>query len=195
MSTLVPAAVLAAVGAWLLAPAHTARLRRRQHPPFRIRILSRPRAPRAVHRAQLAELPAALDFLAACLEVGLPLSRAVRVVADISPAATAGVLAAVAARSAAGHATSEAWTGVRSHPVWGRVAADIAGAERWGTSAAGLLRAHAEDARQDGADAAMRRARTVGVRSALPLMVCFLPSFVLVGVVPIVAGLVTDLLG
>jgi hypothetical protein len=34
----------------------------------------------------------------------------------------------------------------------------------------------------------------VGVRSALPLSICFLPAFLLLGVVPVVAGLVRTLL-
>ena len=35
----------------------------------------------------------------------------------------------------------------------------------------------------------------MGVRTVLPLMVCFLPAFMLVGVVPIVAGVVMGMLG
>jgi len=37
------------------------------------------------------------------------------------------------------------------------------------------------------------RARRVGVRSVLPLMTCFLPSFLLLGVVPIIGGVVGHL--
>ena len=36
--------------------------------------------------------------------------------------------------------------------------------------------------------AAQERARTVEVRAAAPLGVCFLPAFVLLGVVPMVVG-------
>jgi hypothetical protein len=38
------------------------------------------------------------------------------------------------------------------------------------------------------------RARAVGVKAALPLGTCLLPAFVLVGVVPLVAGSVSVLL-
>ena len=38
-------------------------------------------------------------------------------------------------------------------------------------------------------------ARRVGVRAAVPLGVCLLPAFLLLGIVPVVAGLVTALLG
>ena len=37
------------------------------------------------------------------------------------------------------------------------------------------------------------RARTVGVKAAVPLGVCLLPSFLLIGIVPLVAGLLRSL--
>jgi hypothetical protein len=37
------------------------------------------------------------------------------------------------------------------------------------------------------------RARAVGVRAAVPLGVCLLPSFLLLGIVPLVVGLVSGL--
>lgn len=40
-----------------------------------------------------------------------------------------------------------------------------------------------------------RRARSVGVRAAAPLGLCFLPAFLLVGVVPVVAGIASTVLG
>lgn len=141
------------------------------------------------------ELPDALDLLASCLDSGLPLSRAVEVVAEVSPRATGARLAVVSSALAAGRAGHEAWALIVDDAAWGGVAAEVAAAERRGTALSGLLRAHAADARQDVSDEVVKRARTVGVRSVLPLMVCFLPAFVLVGVVPIVAGLIRDLLG
>lgn len=142
-----------------------------------------------------SELPDALDFLAVCLDAGLPMRAALETVARVSPAATRGLLEEVAARLALGRAGPSAWEPLRGHEVWGRVAADVARAERSGTTLSGILRVYAADARQERRDDATKRARTVGVRSALPLMVCFLPAFVAVGVVPIVAGLLKDFLG
>jgi hypothetical protein len=37
------------------------------------------------------------------------------------------------------------------------------------------------------------RARAVGVKAAVPLGLCLLPSFLLIGVVPLVAGLLRSL--
>ena len=58
---------------------------------------------------------------------------------------------------------------------------------RWTGSAAEL----AARARADVED----RARRVGVRAAVPLGLCLLPAFLLIGIVPVVAGLVSDLGG
>lgn len=141
------------------------------------------------------ELPDALDFLAICVATGLPMRNAIDTVAGVSGPATRALLGGVAAQLALGRAGPLAWEDLRGHEVWGRVASDVARAERSGTAIVGVLRVHAEDARQEARDAATKRARTVGVRSAIPLMACFLPAFILVGVVPIIAGLLVDFLG
>ena len=46
----------------------------------------------------------------------------------------------------------------------------------------------AEDLRRAARADVETRARAVGVKAAVPLGVCLLPAFVLVGVVPLVAG-------
>lgn len=141
------------------------------------------------------ELPEALEFLAVCLDAGQPVGHAVTAVAKVSPEATRSLLERVAAQVALGRAGPSAWEDLRGHRVWGRVAADIARAERSGTGLADVLRMHAEDGRRDARDLAVKEARKVGVRSVVPLMACFLPAFILVGVVPIVAGLLRDFFG
>lgn len=141
------------------------------------------------------ELPEALEFLAVCLDAGQPVGHAVTAVARVSPEATRSLLEGVAAQVSLGRAGPSAWEDLRGHRVWGRVAADIARAERSGTGLADVLRMHAEDGRRDAGDLAVKEARKVGVRSVVPLMACFLPAFILVGVVPIVAGLLRDFFG
>ena len=54
--------------------------------------------------------------------------------------------------------------------------------ERLAADLAGRARAETEE-----------RARAVGVKAAIPLGVCLLPAFVLVGIVPLVAGLLASL--
>jgi tight adherence protein B len=65
-------------------------------------------------------------------------------------------------------------------------------AERAGVPASGLLRACAVDSRADAAAAGLERAERLGVRLVLPLGVCVLPAFVLVGVVPVVLGILSS---
>lgn len=66
---------------------------------------------------------------------------------------------------------------------------------RAGVPAAGLLRAAAEDVRDDAAAAALAEAERLGVRLVLPLGVCVLPAFVLVAVVPVVVGVFSSTVG
>lgn len=65
-------------------------------------------------------------------------------------------------------------------------------ARRAGVPAAELLRAAAEDVRDDAAAAGLAAAERLGVRLVLPLGVCVLPAFVLVGVVPVVVGVLSS---
>jgi hypothetical protein len=55
------------------------------------------------------------------------------------------------------------------------------------------MRRLAADLRDQADLASQAYARTIEVRAAAPLGVCFLPAFVLLGVVPLVAGVLGDL--
>ncbi|PSL05416.1 hypothetical protein CLV30_104286 [Haloactinopolyspora alba] len=56
-----------------------------------------------------------------------------------------------------------------------------------GTSPVAALRRTAAEAREAARWAGEAKARSLGARAAAPLGLCFLPAFVLVGVVPMVA--------
>jgi tight adherence protein B len=68
-----------------------------------------------------------------------------------------------------------------------RTALDFA--VRTGVPVAGLLRAEASRARRRALADVLRRATLLGTRLLAPLAVCFLPGFVLLGVVPLVIGI------
>lgn len=116
-----------------------------------------------------------------------------REVADVSPAATREVLDRVLGHIQIGRGEDEAWQELARDPVlapvWGRVARDLARNAHSGAAIVGILRVLADQVRTERAAQVEKQARTVGVSSVLPLMACFLPAFVLVGVIPIIAGL------
>ncbi|MBT1678123.1 type II secretion system F family protein [Curtobacterium aurantiacum] len=98
--------------------------------------------------------------------------------------------------STAGHAVAEASAGVV--PPTGdldrlREVLDLA--RRAGVPAAGLLRRAAEDVRDEAAAEGLVAAERLAVRLVLPLGVCVLPAFVLVGVVPVVVGVLSSTVG
>lgn len=143
-----------------------------------------------------ADLPATCDLLVACLAAGLPLRRAAEVVAQAVAGPVAEDLRHVLGLVGAGEHEPVAWRSLAAEsPPWRRLGVDLARSAESGTAVTETLHEHARLAREAAEAAQERSARTAGVRSVLPLMVCFLPAFFLVGVVPIVAGLVLDLLG
>jgi tight adherence protein B len=96
----------------------------------------------------------------------------------------------------AGHAVAEASAGAA--PPTGdldrlREVLDLA--RRAGVPAAGLLRRAAEDIRDEAAAEGLVAAERLAVRLVLPLGVCVLPAFVLVGVVPVVVGVLSSTVG
>jgi len=141
-----------------------------------------------------ASLPQACDLLAVAVEAGLPLRAAVEAVAPTISGPLGDALAAVAARTRLGMPESDAWAELGTEPPLQALARELSRTVSTGTGMARLLRELGEDARRAGAAAAVVRARRVGVRSVLPLMVCFLPSFVLLGVVPVIGGIVQTLI-
>lgn len=71
-----------------------------------------------------------------------------------------------------------------------RAEAVLALAERAGVPAAALLAAEAEELRRTAAAERQERLARLGVTLLVPLGVCVLPAFLLLGVVPLVAGVV-----
>ena len=137
-----------------------------------------------------AGLPQVCDLLVACLEAGLPLRTAAGVLADGLDGPMADRLAEVAAKTRLGVADERAWAELGAEPALAALGRELARGAGSGTALAARVRALGQDARKEAFAAAEARAKKVGVQSVLPLMVCFLPAFILLGVFPIVGGLV-----
>ncbi len=154
----------------------------------------RPRAPRADLRA-VRDTPLMLDLLAACLAAGLPSRAACRTVAAAFDSPLSADLNRVVALTELGASDADAWRSLMDHPQLAPAAADLARCLESGTRLAETLRSHAAGARDRQREAAMVRARAVGVRSVLPMMTCFIPAFILLGVLPTVASALAQAFG
>lgn len=144
---------------------------------------------------RIRDLPHTLELLGACLACGLPLRRAVREVAAASEGQVAADLALVVGLVDVGVGERVAWLRLAERPGWANAARDIGRAADAGSGLQGVLDRHAERARRNAHAHRQQRARTLGVRSVLPLMTCFLPAFVVIGIVPSVGSIIVRVLG
>jgi Flp pilus assembly protein TadB len=144
--------------------------------------------PRAVRRRReqvAADLPTAVDLLGACLAAGRPPTEALAAVASAVDGPLACDLQVVAVRLHLGADPVSVWRGVGRQPgALASLGRTIARSLETGAPMAEGLHLLAVDLRRRRRAAADQQARTVGVRAAAPLGLCFLPAFVLVGIVP-----------
>ena len=140
-----------------------------------------------------AAVPHAVDLMAACLAAGLSPAAAVEQIAAAVDEPLAGELAALGSRLRLGVDPATVWRDLARHPQLGGLGRTVSRAVESGASVADAMGRLAEDLRRLNRAAVESRARAVGVKAALPLGVCLLPAFVLVGIVPVVAALLTSL--
>jgi pilus assembly protein TadC len=148
---------------------------------------------RAKRRRQqlILDSPQALELMSACLAAGMPVRGANQAVVASFDGPVAEDLGQVRSLVGLGVADVDAWLTLHDHPQLGAAAADLARSVESGTMLVTSLTHHARAAREARRGALLVRARSVGVRSVLPLMVCFIPAFMLLGVVPTVVSAVT----
>ena len=170
------------------------------------RLLARlePRAVRAQREQLERDLPLLLELLSACLAGGAPLPAAAEAVGAAVGGPAGARLSSVAAALAVGTPPGDAWQALAGsgasqrdhHPLdpLAPAARALARASDGGAPVASAVARLAEDARAQRRGAAEQAARRVGVLAVAPLGLCFLPAFVLLGVVPVVLGLAGPLL-
>lgn len=145
-------------------------------------------------RRVTADLPFTVDLLAAALRAGASPESAVREVASVLNGPVADRLARVARALHLGASTQEAWAHLGQGDGVARMARAAGRSQHSGAAFASSLQRLAEDLRTTRllvADAAARRA---GVLIVLPLGLCFLPAFVLAGLVPVIVAVLGDVL-
>jgi pilus assembly protein TadC len=140
------------------------------------------------------DLPLAADLLAAALRAGAPVDRAVAAVAHALGGPLGERLGRVGRTLLLGGGPEEAWAHLA--PVAGadRLTAAAVRSSASGAALAGALTRLADDLRADRATAAEAAARRAGVLIVLPLGLCFLPAFILAGLVPVIVAVLGDVL-
>jgi len=146
------------------------------------------------NRQLAAALPLVLNFLASVVDSGAPLRWAAESVSSVVDDLSARRLQQVLAHCEVGFSDAEAWQSLSDDPVWGEFARELSRCVESGSASAEILRAASKRAQKAQAAEAITKARSVGVASTLPLVSCFLPAFLLVGVVPIIGGLIGNYL-
>jgi pilus assembly protein TadC len=155
---------------------------------------ARRRRAAAADRARLArDLPRAADLTATCLEAGAAPAEALATVAGAIGGPLGVRMQAVA--TALGHgADLQGLVPIGDGDPLAALLRAIARATATGAPLADTVRDVASDGRERARWQALERARRAGVQAVGPLAACFLPAFVLVGVVPVVAGVARALL-
>lgn len=135
----------------------------------------------------VAAVPLVADLLAAALVAGCPPLLA----AEVVGAAVGGPLGERLVESAAGARLgvepATAWSALAADPQLRPLARALSGAASRGASPVAVLERVAQDGRDSARWAGEERARALGAKAAAPLGLCFLPAFVLLGIVPVVA--------
>jgi pilus assembly protein TadC len=183
-------AVTVLIGRWWGVPAGigagfaVARVLRRRVPP----------EVRVARRQATADLPLGADLLGAALRAGAPVDRAAAAVAEALGGPLGERLARTARSLRLGAGPPEAWAHLSDVPGAARLVAAAVRSSASGGALAGALGRLADDLRSDRRLAAEAAARRAGVLIVLPLGLCFLPAFLLAGLVPVIVAVLGDVL-
>ncbi|GAU67798.1 hypothetical protein SSP35_05_03650 [Streptomyces sp. NBRC 110611] len=142
-----------------------------------------------------AELAPAGDLLAACLAAGAGPREAAEAVGRALDGPVAERLRQVAAELRLGGDPAVVWPRLAALPGAEGLARCMERAATAGVPAGEPVSRIAAELRAEQARTVAARARRAGVLVTLPLTACFLPAFLLLGLVPVLIGLAGALLG
>ncbi len=153
----------------------------------------RARRDRAAEQRQVAaELPFTAELLAAALRAGAAPDAAATSVAEAVGGPMGKRLTRVGGALRLGATAEEAWSYLGDVDGRRRLVQAADRTQHSGAAFAGSLQRLAEDLRADRLTAAEAAARRAGVLIVLPLGLCFLPAFVLAGLVPVIVAVLGD---
>jgi tight adherence protein C len=152
---------------------------------------SRRRTQRAIDHA----VPDLIELLVLAIEGGAPPFDAFTDIASLVPPPVRPVVHFVVVQVRSGARMADTLAEVPQHfgAAFAPLAESLAAAERYGLPLTPVLHRLADDARAARRRAAEARARELPVRLAAPLVLCTLPSFVLLAVVPLLLGALSSL--
>lgn len=148
-----------------------------------------PRGARLRREEVRRDLPHVVTLLGAALRSGAAPAVAVDLACRALPGAAADRLRPVAARLELGADPAAVWGELADDPVLGPLGRTLARTHRTGAPVVDAVDRLGDDLARRSRAEVEDRARAVGVRAAVPLGVCLLPAFLLLGIVPLVAGL------
>ncbi|KAA1420354.1 type II secretion system F family protein [Nocardioides humilatus] len=148
-----------------------------------------PRAARLLREQAARDLPHVVMLLGAAMRAGLAAGAAVDLVCRALPGPAADLLGPVAARLSLGADPATVWSGLADDAALGPLGRTMARSHRSGAAVVAEVQRLSDELARSARAEVEDRARAVGVRAAVPLGVCLLPSFLLLGIVPLVAGL------
>ncbi len=141
-----------------------------------------------------ADLPFSADLMVACLRAGQPLSAAIDTAAEAVGGPLGERLSWVGGQIRLGADPEVAWAALADERALASLARTMSRAVQSGAPVADVLTRLADDARHRARAASSGAARRVGVQAVAPLGLCFLPAFVFLGIIPVVAGLAGQIL-
>jgi len=139
------------------------------------------------------ELPHLVRLLGAALAAGTSPAEALALVAEALPGPAADRVAPVVARLRLGADPVATWRGLAEEAALAPLGRTLARAHATGTPVASSVTRLSDELARSARAEVEDRARSVGVRAAVPLGLCLLPAFLLIGVVPVVGGLLAQL--
>ncbi|RJS46048.1 type II secretion system F family protein [Nocardioides cavernaquae] len=138
-------------------------------------------------------LPHVTRLLAIALAGGQAVPAALAQVAAALPGPASEDLAAARSRLAIGVPSQRVWAELSSVPGLEALGRVFARAEVSGAQVADVVSRLADELAAEARAGVEDRARSVGIKAAVPLGLCLLPAFLLLGIVPVVAAAVTAL--
>ena len=167
-------------------------------PPRWGRVRSRLTRRASRRREPSVDVPLVLDLVAAAVAAGLPPGRALEAAVDAlaGTGAEETALRRVAVQLSWGSSPEEAWRDLTGESErWDELAEALLLSTRTGAPAASLLASAAASARAARRWEAEAAAARLSALLVLPLGLCTLPAFLLLGVVPVVLTLAGEVLG